>query len=116
MKRTGFVRRPAVAQAELRSLEDSILLDMRKHKFVQIRTERIKYFNSHTPFSQRVTDAFPSSVPDAYEAGNCICVGLGSAAIFHLMHVVELGLRALANSLGMTDVVTDWKKSRNHPD
>lgn len=115
MKNPNIGNNPAVAQAELRSLEDSILLDMRKHKFVQIVAEHTKYLNCKTAFSKQVADSFPSARVDAYEAGNCICVGLGSAAVFHLMHVVEWGFRSLANSLGMTDVVTNWKKNETTP-
>jgi hypothetical protein len=51
-------------------------------------------------FGQRVGDAFPSAAIDIEEAGKCLALGRSTAAVFHLMRVLESGLRALGASLG----------------
>lgn len=46
-----------------------------------------------------VVDRFPSTADDVEEAAKCLAVGRHTAAVFHLMRVVEVGLRALGRSL-----------------
>jgi hypothetical protein len=50
-------------------------------------------------FGSQVANAFPSARPDIEEAGNCLAFGRATACVFHLMRVVEHGLRALARNL-----------------
>lgn len=49
------------------------------------------------------------------DAGNAIAVDLTSACVFHLMRVVEWGMRAFAYDLGLLDVVTDKKSGKTVP-
>src|SRR4051794_4802873 len=44
-----------------------------------------------------VKAAFPSAMPDVLEVGNCLAAECNTAAVFHLMRVAEVGLRALAS-------------------
>jgi hypothetical protein len=53
-------------------------------------------------FGERVNENFPSAVEDIKEAGNCYAHGNYTATVFHLMRVVEHGLRALARQLRVT--------------
>lgn len=59
------------------------------------------YLNKSDLFGQAVNNKFPSAVDEFKSAGNCIAANLNSAAIFHLMRVVECGLNTLAHSLGI---------------
>jgi hypothetical protein len=47
-------------------------------------------------FSERSANAFPSAYMDVVEAGRCLALNRNNAAIYHLMQVAEIGLRALA--------------------
>jgi hypothetical protein len=47
-------------------------------------------------FSERAIKAFPSAYMDIVEAGRCLALNRNNAAIYHLMQVAEIGLRALA--------------------
>jgi len=47
-------------------------------------------------FSAAAQAAFPSAGMDIVEAGRCIALGRNNAAIYHLMQVAEVGVRALA--------------------
>ena len=50
-------------------------------------------------FGAEVAAAFPSAAEDIEEAGNCLAFGRGTACVFHLMRVLERGLRSLAEAL-----------------
>jgi hypothetical protein len=60
-------------------------------------------------FSERATKAFPSAYMDIVEAGRCLALNRNNAAIYHLMQVAEVGLRALALDRRVT--VTRGKKN-----
>ena len=45
---------------------------------------------------------FPSAMYDVNEAGKCLALGRASATVFHLMHIVEIALRAVHACLGLT--------------
>jgi hypothetical protein len=68
-------------------------------KFVLIQPGREKLVANSSLFGVDVTKAFPSARTDIQEVGNCLAVDLNTAAVFHLMRVVECGLRALARHL-----------------
>lgn len=50
-------------------------------------------------FGPEVADAFPSAIQDVEEAGKCLAFGRSTACVFHLMRVMEHGLRVLGDSL-----------------
>jgi hypothetical protein len=52
-------------------------------------------------FGQDVHDRFPSALDDIEGAGKCLALGEGTAGVLHCMRVMEVGLRALAGSLGI---------------
>lgn len=61
------------------------------------------------PFGARVNDAFPEATHDIEESGICLALGRGTAAVFHLMRVVERGLRELGKDLGISRPST-WER------
>lgn len=58
-----------------------------------------RYWPKRPLFGKRVDDAIPSAREDLKEAGKCIAFELHTAAVFHLMRVVEFGLRELARTM-----------------
>jgi hypothetical protein len=50
-------------------------------------------------FGSEVSKAFPTASGDIEEAGTCLAFGRGTAGVFHLMRVLERGLRSLAGTL-----------------
>jgi hypothetical protein len=63
----------------------------------------------------KVSECFPNASLDIVDAGNCVALGLGSASVFHLMHVVEWGLRAFAVHLGLLKVLIERKTKKFIP-
>src|SRR6266536_4281388 len=68
-----------------------------------------KLYAAKLLFGDDVAKKFPSASVDIEEAGKCLALDRGTAAVFHLMRVMEVGLRALAKSLN--DPRLDPKKN-----
>jgi hypothetical protein len=66
--------------------------------FWQVPREH-QYLLNPDLFGSEVSNAFPSASGDIEEAGTCLAFGRGTAAVFHLMRVLERGLRSLAETL-----------------
>ncbi len=50
-------------------------------------------------FGPDVAEHFPSAILDLEDAGKCLGMGRTTACVFHLMRVMEIGLRVLAATL-----------------
>jgi hypothetical protein len=64
-------------------------------------SERDHYEVNTPPFGMVVFDRFPIAIDDVAEASRCLALERGTAAVFHLMRVMESGLRALGRELGI---------------
>jgi hypothetical protein len=98
---------------EMMHLHESLILDMRKHKFLQV--DWPKFLEDKSFLGDSVSIGFPKANEDILAAASCLSVDLNTAGVFHLMHIVEWGLRALCIHLGLTDVVVDKKNGKTVP-
>jgi hypothetical protein len=98
--------------ADFRQLFDAICTDFWTRKFIQIPEEHGRYVNSDDLMGPEVKTAFPSAASDIREAGNCLAVDCGTAAVFYLMRAVEWGLRSFCAHLGIKNI----KKSKKPGD
>lgn len=74
--------------------------------------ERERYEQRQPPFGERVASVFSDANPDIAAATRCLALGESTACVFHLMRVLELGLRHMATEVGLPDgAVTheNWK-------
>src|SRR5262245_32040878 len=53
-------------------------------------------------FGEEVEAKFPEAINDIRDAGVCYAVGCSTAVVHHCMGVVQVGLIALANDLGLS--------------
>jgi len=91
---------PAI-RSEVTHVADAIRDELRKRSFFMVVPERQKYAENPNYIGKDVLDAFPSVLHEANEAGNCLAADCNSAAVFHLMRIVEWGLRALCVHMGL---------------
>jgi hypothetical protein len=61
-----------------------------------------------TPFGKEVLDAFPSAAMDVREASNAYALERWPACVFHLMRVLEFGLRTMADKFGVAYESATW--------
>jgi len=100
----GLTPNVAIMIPEMRHIIEAVELNANKHRFLNILSDRAEYLDNNKLLGDDVHSAFPSAAPDLKEAGNCLAVECNTAAVFHLMRVVEWGLRALAASLGVRKI------------
>ena len=67
--------------------------------FLWIAGEKARLYSMTHPFGDEVADKFPSAIGDIEEASKCLALDRGTACVFHLMRVMEVGLRVLAETL-----------------
>jgi hypothetical protein len=69
--------------------------------------ENAEYFEPTEPlFGKEFEDKFAThGIFELDEAGKCLALSRGTAAVFHLMRIMEIGIRAVAKSLGISDPI-----------
>jgi hypothetical protein len=74
-----------------------------------VKPENAKYYEPAEPlFGKTVADQFPSDASaEIDEAGKCFALSRHTACVFHLMRILEVGIGAIRNSLGIPDPVKD---------
>jgi hypothetical protein len=77
--------------------------ELKQAKLFAVPPDKQAYF-APMLFGNQVETRFVSASRDIGEAGRCLAFDLGTACVFHLMRVMETGLRALARSLKDPDL------------
>ena len=76
----------------------------------RIKSEAAPVFPWVKPFGDKVFDIFENARYDAEQVALCLASGACTASVFHMMRVVEWGIRALGAHLGLRRI-----KSTSHP-
>lgn len=80
-------------------------------KFLQIEHEDL-YSQGSGLFGADVATKFSSTAAyEIDESGKCLAVGRSTAAVFHLMRVMEVGVKAASTALGIPDPVKDAERN-----
>lgn len=79
------------------------MLDMRHADLMEDRPQ----------FGDAVAAAFPTATFDIAEAAKCRALGRWTASVMHLMRVLEIGLAALAQHLGIDAADRNWNSLLN---
>jgi hypothetical protein len=80
----------------IKHLRDLMHSEMDKRKLFSIASDAAAYYKQERLFGDEVHAKFSDARADITEAGTCYACGCATAAVFHLMRVAEVGLRALA--------------------
>jgi hypothetical protein len=79
---------------------------MDKQCFLELRSDKIDFLRQSKPlFGDNFALKFPSAAFDLDEAGKCLAFERPTAAVFHLMRLMEIGLKATARCLGIPDPI-----------
>lgn len=87
-------------QRRVAELREFFVTELSQHRFFQLLRSHHKYLGSRL-FGEEVWNRFPAARDDITEAGLCLAVLRGTASVFHLMRVMEEGLKAIAAPLGI---------------
>ena len=89
-------------------LRDMISREMMGRTFMYITAERAQHYGVSSLFGEKVGINFLSAAFDIAESGNCLDTARGTACVFHLMRVLEIGLTALGKVFGVSVEHTNW--------
>ena len=90
------------AMDQLGILEKTIKYEMEDKLLMYVPLERAGLYDSKEMFGTDVNAKFPAIQFDLVEAGNCYASGRGTAVVFHLMRIMEVGVQEFGKKLGVT--------------
>jgi len=85
-------------------VKDAVIKQAFYGKFLFVQGDRSDMVDKPDLLGAHVALVFPDAMPDIRDAGNCLAAECNTAAVFHLMRVVEWGLRDLCYTVGMKSV------------
>lgn len=88
-----------VSQAEIifQAIHNDVISDLTTSSFLMIQAEKKRLYDAPEPlFGAEVANRFVNANSDIAAAGRCLALDEWTAAVFHLMRVLEIGLRAVA--------------------
>jgi hypothetical protein len=99
---------PSISEEVIRSRVDELRLaaqdELRNHLFFWVPPGSAKFYDSSAAlFNEKSSTAFPDSIVEIRDAGNCIAFDQGTAAVFHLMRAVEHVIKATWKTLGLPE-------------
>ena len=96
---------------KVKDISDLSKKEIEGKAFFYVPAERAKFFpKAKNPyvFGKEVGQAFPGAFQDVAESGVCLSLDRGSACVFHLMRVLEIGLTVLGAKFGVSLAHTNW--------
>jgi len=91
---------PPQTRGEWRILLEAIYAELKGKLFLYVPDHRAKFYERPAP-PWAVAPFFASASADMQSAGSCFATGQSTACVFHLMRVLEHGLRSLAAATGV---------------
>jgi hypothetical protein len=79
--------------------------------FVIPQQKATDYYEKANLFGDEVFNKFPSANFDIEEAGKCFATARYTACVMHLQRVLEVGLKAYGNCLGVMNLITTTQPS-----
>ncbi len=87
---------------DLGNLQKTAIDELKSKVFLFVANGDVNYFSGRTLFGADVYIKFPQTALDLAEAGKCFALDRNTAAVFHLMRVLEAGVKAFASNIGVT--------------
>jgi hypothetical protein len=89
-------------------LHNRLLDELDSRLFYVVGQDKAKFLDQNWLSNSKINEAFPSAVPEFKRAGRCFAYTENTACVFHLMRVVDLGLRTVAASLQASYDARNW--------
>lgn len=96
---------------QCRAIERLAEKEFKGKMFLYIPAERAKFWptmKQPNAFGDSVAEKFPSAAFDIHNAAICVATTQATAAVFHLMRILEIGLTALGAKFGVSLAHTNW--------
>jgi HEPN domain-containing protein len=86
---------------QINSIINSIEAELTTITFFRITIEEARYYKDKQLFGAEVEEKFKKAIQDIEEAGKCLALSRSTAAVFHLVRVMEVGLKSLGRALSI---------------
>lgn len=86
---------PLLLHNELEALQHRMLDELKRHYYYPVTEGYAAIYMNPSPWGEEVYNNFPSARLDIQNAGRSIILGQATAGVFHLMRVLEVGLKVL---------------------
>jgi hypothetical protein len=92
-----------VMQRNVSELITRIVDELSERLFLNVPPQQASlYLQSEPPFGKEVTARFPQMTEDISEAAKCLSLNRPTAAVFHLMRIMESAVQSFGTELGVT--------------
>ena len=99
---------------EAEQFEDRLIDELRETSCFALEGRGEELFLGVHHFGEAVSKRFPGTVVDIEEAAKCLAFDRGTACVFHLMRVLEIGLQELAHDLRIEHLDRNWQTLLNN--
>ena len=89
-------------------LHNRISDEIHSNLLMYLTPEQVEWYRKQDAFGEEVAKKFSSANFDIDEACKCYAFGRYTACVMHLMRVLEIGMKALADELGVPLTVPSW--------
>lgn len=93
----------AILAKDLEELRNRIMDELDDRHFFYVSGEGASLYESEEPFGTPVSLKFGATTTDINEAAKCLALERYTAAVFHLMRVMEIGVQELGVKLGVAN-------------
>jgi len=94
--------------ADIKDLQTRVRDEFVTRYALIVPTNKVPFYEPlKPPFGSKVETSFESVNFDISESGKCFGLGRYTSCVFHLMRVLETGIRAIARCLGVSDPVKE---------
>lgn len=83
-------------------LEERFWDDLRLIRFLFIKPELFRFFETENPAGEQLKENFPRANVELIDAGKCLALDRYTASVFHLMRAFEIVLVSLEGELGIS--------------
>ncbi len=91
---------PRHVQREVEKLSERLEDELEYEFYFHVPVDLAPFYDDF-PFGDAVADRFPAAIDDMESAGKCLALDQPTASVFHLMRVMEVGLKVIAIELGI---------------
>jgi hypothetical protein len=91
---------------------------LEQHFYFHVDLSDVPLYMGAEPFGERVSLKFPKAIEDIAEGAKCLALQRSTAAVFHLMRAMEIGVRTLGRKLkvSINVEVETWYQIMEHVD
>lgn len=97
-------------RVKLRTLRESLDRELKSRLFLFVPAAKAETYDQVELFGPEVHTKFSKASADIREAGTCLALGRATAAVFHLMCVLEVGLDSLSSALSVPYSQKNWEQ------